>query len=556
MTMRVALAAAIAAATLALAPAEAAAWATSCCLPWQRPAQLAITPDGRFAYASDYGVAIAFARDASSGALSVIDTYDAPGGGTTELSPDGRTLYAAATDDPIIAEFRRDEATGALTHIGDYRATPNGSRRYQDIGFTHDGRSAYVTDGNSIELVARDPDTGLLSYRSSLRPGDAAAPGLSTAVSLELSADDRFLYVAQYPTSPLLVFARGNDGALTQQQQIEAPAAILDLAISPDATRLYVGPSGPHTYARDPSTGMLTLLGSAGVISTENYSLPDAALLPTPDGKGLYATAPQDHRLYQFAATGGGLEFVKTYRENVDGQGIRDPRGLSMSPDGAFVYLGSGPVPTTSRAGRVATFRRDDSTNMLSFSAIFEGPIFTGHPPGESASVTINDGAAYTNDPDVTLTIRGIGWPNAFYAHVSNDGGFGPDASEWIALTGESNTVPWRLATSGPERLPKTVYMRTREGEVEQVVTDEIVLDQRPPEVVSAEQLAGAVRVEARDRLSGIARMQITRDRRKPGAWRAFHGRTKFHTGRRPIYVRVRDRAGNRSKWAVGKGRR
>src|SRR3954465_15254145 len=97
MRMRVALAAAIAAAALALAPAEAGAWTGSCCLPWQRPAQLAITPDGRIAYASDYTVALAFARDPSSGALSVLASYDANGGGTAELSPDGQTLYVVST---------------------------------------------------------------------------------------------------------------------------------------------------------------------------------------------------------------------------------------------------------------------------------------------------------------------------------------------------------------------------------------------------------------------------------------------------------------------------
>src|SRR4051812_4930245 len=89
-------AAAGAAVLLALLPAVAGAWETRCCLPWQRPGQLAITPDGRFAYASDYQAAFAFARDPSSGALRVLDSYDADGGGTTELSPDGRDLYVVS----------------------------------------------------------------------------------------------------------------------------------------------------------------------------------------------------------------------------------------------------------------------------------------------------------------------------------------------------------------------------------------------------------------------------------------------------------------------------
>ncbi|MEA2410881.1 MAG: hypothetical protein QOC77_1442, partial [Thermoleophilaceae bacterium] len=41
------------------APTTADAWTRSCCLAWQQPAQVAISPDGRFAYASDYTVALA-----------------------------------------------------------------------------------------------------------------------------------------------------------------------------------------------------------------------------------------------------------------------------------------------------------------------------------------------------------------------------------------------------------------------------------------------------------------------------------------------------------------
>ena len=240
---------------------------------------------------------------------------------------------------------------------------------------------------------------------------------------------------------------------------------------------------------------------------------------------------------------------MKTYRENADGQGIRDPRGLSASPDGAFVYLASG------EAGRIASFRRQQDSNLLSFSTLWEGPVLEGHPPTDP-SVTINGGAEYTNDPDVVLTVEGAGWPSAFYVYVSNDGGFAPNATEAVPTKDSTTRVDWTLATSGPERLPKTVYVRAFAHRGEQVVTDEIVLDQRRPELLSAKQLPGVLRVEARDRVSGVARMQITRDRRKPGKWRAFQRRTKLRTGRHTLYVRVRDRAGNRSKWVAARARR
>jgi DNA-binding beta-propeller fold protein YncE len=555
--MRLALAAAMAAAALALMPAQGDAWETSCCLRWAAPAQLAISPDGRFAYASDYQAAFAFARDPSSGALRVIDSYDVrDGGGTTELSPDGRSLYVISRviykADPKLIQFRRDETTGALTPLGGYGSGRDGASELGDIVFTHDSRTAYLSGPSWIEVAGRDPATGQLDYRSQLHAGDAGAPELTKPTGLELSSDDRFLYVVQHDPDTLLVFSRADDGTLTQQQALPLPDYTTDLALSPDGMRLYTGPSGPRTYARDPGTGALTFIGSPGVIATAGYRhpAPEGQLLPTPDGAGLYSIAYDDHHLYQFAVTAGGLDFVKTYRENADGQGIRDPRGLSVSPDGAFMYLGSG-----TEAGRIASFRRQQDSNLLSFSTLWEGPVLEGHPPRDPR-VTINGGAEYTNDPDVVLTIEGVGWPSAFYVYVSNDGGFARNATQEIPTKNSTTRVEWTLATSGPERLPKTVYVRAFAHGGEQVVTDEIVLDQRPPALVSARQLPGVLRVEARDRVSGIARMQITRDRRKPGAWRAFHARTKLRTGRHTLYVRVRDRAGNRSKWVVARGRR
>src|SRR3954453_8800634 len=149
MTMRLALAASLAAAALALMPAQGDAWETSCCLHWQAPAQLAISPDGRFAYASDYQAVFAFARDPSSGTLGVLDTYDATdGGGSTELSPDGRSLYVISrvvySTDPKLIQFRRDETTGALSPLGGYGSGRDGASAFEDIVFTHDGRTAYL----------------------------------------------------------------------------------------------------------------------------------------------------------------------------------------------------------------------------------------------------------------------------------------------------------------------------------------------------------------------------------------------------------------------------
>jgi hypothetical protein len=553
MSGRLAIALAAVAVALACASPPASAWTSSCCLPWQQPAQVAISPDGRFAYASGHDVALFLARDPGTGALSVVDSYDADGGGTTELSPDGRSLYIVSTTGGDIAELRRDEASGALTSIGNYTTDPNRSySRYRDIAFTSDSRTAYVTDSSIIETVDRDPASGVLAYRSTLRPGDAAAPDLHSPMALELSQDDKFVYVLQGRDKPLLVLARLADGSLSEVQAVPVDPEATDIALAPNGRRLYAGPSGPISFDRDPATGMLTQTeqGAVGASSVEAVS--DGQMLPTPDGSGLYVLDNGGSRLYEYATTDHGVRFVKTYRENADGQGLLHPGGLSMSPDGGFVYVGSGPAWGLKQPGRIGVFRRDPATNHLSFASLYTGPVFNGHAPWDTppASVAIDDGAQFTNDPDVTLTVEGFSWPSSFVMRFSNDGGFGPGTAEDVPVLERGHRYPWRLATSGPERLAKTVYVRGFLAGTEQVVTDDILLDQRPPEVAAVDVAGGSVvRVRARDSLSGVKRIQVTRNRSKPGPWRPYRSRTRYRIGRRPLYVRVRDGAGNHSKW-------
>lgn len=182
------------------------------------------------------------------------------------------------------------------------------------------------------------------------------------------------------------------------------------------------------------------------------------------------------------------------------------------------------------------------------------GPI----PPDGPTGVTINNGAQYTNDPNVTLSVV---WPLGIQSVlVANDGGFQQGHS--FAAT---PTIPWHLPSSGPERLPKTVYVRF-DGSAPNY-TDDIVLDQTPPTISAAQLVTGSssraiaagahsykIKLRARDKTSGVGKVQIaTRTKRRRLTTKY---RTTLHirmTGT-PHYVRVRDRAGNWSRWKALKG--
>ncbi len=180
--------------------------------------------------------------------------------------------------------------------------------------------------------------------------------------------------------------------------------------------------------------------------------------------------------------------------------------------------------------------------------------------PTRVLGVSINDGDLYTNDPDVELDLTGPRW--ATDMRVSNDGGFkGADSR------GYKTTIDWKLRSSGPERLPKSVYVQySNEDQTSGSYSDDIILDETAPVIsvleagsASASSLrsplafpsGGGVRVKIRasDKTSGIARMQITGSRLKPGKWVKFRKSSLVRTAKAKIFVRVRDRAGNASRW-------
>ena len=172
-------------------------------------------------------------------------------------------------------------------------------------------------------------------------------------------------------------------------------------------------------------------------------------------------------------------------------------------------------------------------------------------PPPGPRGVSINGGAPFTRDPLVTVVVR---WPAlATDLFVSNDGGFGTFGSFGVAPA-----IPWRLDTTGPERLPKTIYVRFAGGESgNETYQDDIVLDQTSPLLESAVATAPAARrssarlkLRARDAGSGVAAMQVAPTPRAAPAFVGFRSVSRQRIPRKgAVYVRLQDRVGNTSKW-------
>ncbi len=520
---------------------------------FEEPGQVAVAPGSEHVYVSDLYVTLALRLDPATGTLALIDSYDG-GGALMAMSPDGRFLYQAPSWPPqhrAINVWQRDPGTGALSIVGSWKA--NGSGNWEDIELSPDGLQLYVTDSgrDALSILDRDPATGRLAYRSELRNGVNGAYGVSGAAGMALTPDGRWLYVAQNRSPGWTSgFERRPDGSLPPEPSVTCECVGgSTLGLSPDGNWLIAGPTGPWPLRRDTATGELRQVQSEIVSSSGGDELKDATMKFAPGGSAFYTIDRWQNRLFQFDLSSAGPRLARTYRDGRgDVEGISNPRAIALTPDGKFLLLSA--RGSFGSAGTVAVFRRDPATNALAYSSIYRGPSGGNAAPPR---LLINGGADYTNDPRVTLTLEGANW--LFEVEISNDGGFRRSTK---TSPSDSGRYPWRLQSSGPERLPKTVYMRTT-GMGGHTVTDDIVLDERPPQITSlalARAPRGAraaatprLRVRVHDRVSGVSSMQVTGNKRRPGKWLTFKASPSVRASGSTLWVRVRDRAGNTSRW-------
>jgi 6-phosphogluconolactonase (cycloisomerase 2 family) len=240
------------------------------------------------------------------------------------MSPDGSSLYALAQGDDAIARFSRNPSTGVLTYqdciTGKTESGPTGSNACSVIsthqsqgvnsGFDQpygivispNGASVYVSavDDDSVLRFDRNTGTGALTYQGCITGELASGNGGGNNACTAIPSDT----------------AGGDNSGL---EKVRA------LAIDPNGETLYA--SGPADdsiarFTRDSGTGALTY---QDCLTAENATGPavnnSCAALP-----GIVA---------------GGTN-----------SGFDNPQAITVSPNGASVYVASGNDASITRFGR------------------------------------------------------------------------------------------------------------------------------------------------------------------------------------------------------------
>jgi DNA-binding beta-propeller fold protein YncE len=268
-------------------------------------------------------------------------------------SPDGENVYVGSFFGNAVAEFDRDPSTGALTQPSDDSGcvvdspttgctTGLALKSPEGMAISEDGDDVYVATAvsNALLTLARDPSTGVLSQATDGTGciSNSATTGCTTGIQLAganavaVSPDDDDVYVTSLISNSLTSFTRDSSTGLLTQKSGTSACVIYVLAVGCSLGRAFsqpegltASPDGASVYAaafdsnavdvldRNSNTGALIQhSGRGGCLTTSD--IPDcrharalknvSSLVPSPDGRFLYAAAFKSNSVTVFKRVG------------------------------------------------------------------------------------------------------------------------------------------------------------------------------------------------------------------------------------------------------------
>jgi 6-phosphogluconolactonase (cycloisomerase 2 family) len=315
---------------------------------------VAISSDGRFAYATAYHGAVSiFARDLATGQLTLADTLKGPRLSASirfRLSPDEKYAALSNLGASSVVIFKRDAETGKLTKFTEVPKGPDGATLIpvtNDANFSPDDHFLYTASNAGISVFKFEDDT--LSLVQNI-DGDGSLRGLRPFV---ISLNGHWLYTVAEKPGNLQAFRRDEaSGKLESiqtlvdgQDGIASLNGAFRLAESADGKNIYVaagrtqGDQAVSSFAVQPD-GQMKLLQqfTNGMDGFEEFEGANEITVSL-DGKWVFAVTSDSDRLFRFHRdpAAGKLTFISS--QQADTFARPGAAGVCVSPDSKFVYV-------------------------------------------------------------------------------------------------------------------------------------------------------------------------------------------------------------------------
>jgi 6-phosphogluconolactonase len=308
--------------------------------------------------------------DTQTGALSGIELAAEAGNPSfLALAPGGKTLYAALESGGGAVGAYRVEADGKLSALNTASSGGDGACH---VSVDHAGKHVFVANygGGNISALAIEPDGSLGKSTAFVQfSGSGPHPGRqkkSYAHAIYSDAGDDFVYACDLGSDRVWSFqfdkAAGTLKATPKEAgQVPPGGGPRHLAIHPNGRFAYANNEmglSVTTFARDPATGELTVLGT--VPTSEKLTGPAAGVTTAeiichPNGKWLYVSSRGDDIIAVYSiAEDGSLKLI----ENAPA-GVQLPRGMGLDPSGQWLVVGG------QKDDRLTTLKIDQATGKL-----------------------------------------------------------------------------------------------------------------------------------------------------------------------------------------------
>jgi 6-phosphogluconolactonase (cycloisomerase 2 family) len=325
------------------------------------PYWIGLSPDQKFLYAACYGGLYWYARDLTSGRLTLRGSESRSGLSAVRamFSPDGRYLYLAYESGHAVMWFSRDSTSGTLTFVANVNNQMDSITDMYSPNqavVSGDGRYVYVSSGFAGEGVFwfnRNAAAGTLTYGGKVMNNAGGITIMTDPSALAISPNGKYLYVGC--GSSIVWLSRDSTGTLKLSGSLSntvvglAPATSLQM--SPDGLSLYETMNAEVAwYNIDTATGVASLAGALGGTLTGGQALwgmQDAAL--SPGGDFLY-TAASTYGAVAWLSTNnnsGAVRFPSAQRR----QDTPLPR-FRRDAQGRIVAVKGGPVALFDVRGR------------------------------------------------------------------------------------------------------------------------------------------------------------------------------------------------------------